>query len=1024
MSDLFQSYALKLTGAGLYGETKVGAIQATTGSADAGKFVLTDASGKVDSSLISGGGGSNVYVNGTAISSPNFGNLPAAPGATTLVTWQYSGSPPNVSAYVQLPQTFTPTLAGSPPEYEYLTGYDAITGLFSAAAVPVTSQVNADWNAVSGVAEILNKPTLATVATSGSYTDLSNKPTLPVTDAGSLHHFLTSYTSGTGAFTDAQPDYTDITGLSTVAHTGAYGDLSGLPQLAQTFAPILSPPSATEFLTGYNATTGLFSGQVVAYADISGTVPNSQLTGSGQITVSGTANHISVSGSPVALGGTVTLDLASPLSLPNLGAAILFQTDNTNDIGASGATRPRTVYAGTSVLAPLFNAATGFQIGGAAATVGHVLRANGTDYVDAQLAYTDLSGLPQLPVTFTPTLAGSPPVYEVLTGYNAATGLFSATTQAGGGSSTLASDTDVLITTPANHDLLQYNSTDGKWENVSSIAANTTGTAANLSGTPTLPNGTQAATQSPGDATNDIATDAFVAAALGSYVPPVPSSLFTRTYYSSATRALGTMYQNTTGQPIIVMAPITQNTGAVALVGSVSMTAVIVTSVTVNSATSATVAVGATAGFANGDTVWIGGLNATGNTQLNGGPWTVASSVLNTSITITGSGWSTHGAAADSYYGFIVDLGASGIGVGSHTPIVSHHCVLSTYTNFLFVVPNNYWYAIVAPSSTWDNWVEYEIKSGSVTFSGDRGPLGTNDRFFGVPYHNTSATAKLIVVENFIGQGTANLVGYSDPSPSPSSVNFAITSCTTNSATSATLAVSTTSIFTVGAMVFVSELTAANNTQLNGVWYIASISAGVSITITGSGWTAHGATGDSGTITQSQVVWAGNINNGGFVAYKMMWIVVPAGHYYSVNGQTVGTLTYWNEYTLPFNAARSSDYALNYLTRTIGYNAGGIPYVISAGTATYTYNSTYPNFNGKDLFVSAGFQYTSAETYHFLTGASAILGSGNHMVTIDSHASNYQAMGAMLMLPNEFYGITCSAEIVPTETHWWEYVLG
>ena len=38
------------------------------------------------------------------------------------------------------------------------------------------AQVNSDWNASSGVAEILNKPALATVATSGSYSDLSNKP--------------------------------------------------------------------------------------------------------------------------------------------------------------------------------------------------------------------------------------------------------------------------------------------------------------------------------------------------------------------------------------------------------------------------------------------------------------------------------------------------------------------------------------------------------------------------------------------------------------------------------------------------------------------------------------------------------------------------------------------------------------------------------------------------------------------------------------------------------------------------------
>ena len=43
------------------------------------------------------------------------------------------------------------------------------------------AQVNSDWNASSGVAEILNKPNLATVATSGDYDDLQNKPTIPPT---------------------------------------------------------------------------------------------------------------------------------------------------------------------------------------------------------------------------------------------------------------------------------------------------------------------------------------------------------------------------------------------------------------------------------------------------------------------------------------------------------------------------------------------------------------------------------------------------------------------------------------------------------------------------------------------------------------------------------------------------------------------------------------------------------------------------------------------------------------------------
>ena len=42
--------------------------------------------------------------------------------------------------------------------------------------------VNADWNATKGDALILNKPILATVATSGSYNDLTSKPTIPTVD--------------------------------------------------------------------------------------------------------------------------------------------------------------------------------------------------------------------------------------------------------------------------------------------------------------------------------------------------------------------------------------------------------------------------------------------------------------------------------------------------------------------------------------------------------------------------------------------------------------------------------------------------------------------------------------------------------------------------------------------------------------------------------------------------------------------------------------------------------------------------
>lgn len=43
----------------------------------------------------------------------------------------------------------------------------------------IMNTAQADWNASSGLAKILNEPILATVATSGSYNDLSNQPAIP-----------------------------------------------------------------------------------------------------------------------------------------------------------------------------------------------------------------------------------------------------------------------------------------------------------------------------------------------------------------------------------------------------------------------------------------------------------------------------------------------------------------------------------------------------------------------------------------------------------------------------------------------------------------------------------------------------------------------------------------------------------------------------------------------------------------------------------------------------------------------------
>lgn len=90
-----------------------------------------------------------------------------------------AGDIPDISATYQTKLSATNKLST-----DYISGLSTVAtsgdygDLLNKPTIPA-AQVNSDWNSTTGVTEILNKPTLSLVATSGDYNDLLNKPYIP-----------------------------------------------------------------------------------------------------------------------------------------------------------------------------------------------------------------------------------------------------------------------------------------------------------------------------------------------------------------------------------------------------------------------------------------------------------------------------------------------------------------------------------------------------------------------------------------------------------------------------------------------------------------------------------------------------------------------------------------------------------------------------------------------------------------------------------------------------------------------------
>lgn len=125
-------------------------------------------------------------------------DIASVPGLQAWITWaetqmiqaDWTETNPALKSYVK----HKPTLAAVATSGSYID-------LSNKPTIPA-AQVNSDWAAGSGLAQILNKPTFSTVATTGAYSDLTGKPTIP---AAQIQSDWTQTNSGSLDFIKNKP---------------------------------------------------------------------------------------------------------------------------------------------------------------------------------------------------------------------------------------------------------------------------------------------------------------------------------------------------------------------------------------------------------------------------------------------------------------------------------------------------------------------------------------------------------------------------------------------------------------------------------------------------------------------------------------------------------------------------------------------------------------------------------------------------------------------------------------------------
>ena len=198
-------------------------------------------------------------------------------------------------------------------------------GYITATQVPA-AQVNADWTAVSGAAQILNKPTLF----SGNYGDLVGKPT-------NLSQFNNDLGLATVATSGSYNDLNYRPNLATVATTGNYNDLSNRPTIPTVPTNVSAFTNDAGYVT--SADVQQASGvptQVSAFTNDAGYITISQVPAQVNADWNATSGAARILNKPTLFSGNYSDLVGKPTNLSqfnnDLGLATVATSGSYNDL--------------------------------------------------------------------------------------------------------------------------------------------------------------------------------------------------------------------------------------------------------------------------------------------------------------------------------------------------------------------------------------------------------------------------------------------------------------------------------------------------------------------------------------------------------------------------------------------------------------------------------------------------------------------------------------------------------------------